>query len=57
MTCVPRRADVLGALAGLVDKSVVLRTDAEQARYRLLDTIYAKLGLSSRAQLTTWLAR
>jgi predicted ATPase/DNA-binding CsgD family transcriptional regulator len=34
-----QRADVLGALVGLVDKSVVLRTGDEQTRYRLLDTI------------------
>jgi predicted ATPase/DNA-binding CsgD family transcriptional regulator len=34
-----RGADVLAALVGLVDKSVVLRIDGERARYRLLDTI------------------
>ncbi|MFC6063673.1 LuxR C-terminal-related transcriptional regulator [Streptomyces ochraceiscleroticus] len=31
--------DVLEQLIGLVDKSVVLRIEAEQARYRLLDTL------------------
>ncbi|MFG3258848.1 ATP-binding protein [Streptomyces sp. NPDC048172] len=31
--------DVLEQLIGLVDKSVVLRTDEEPARYRLLDTL------------------
>ncbi len=33
------REDILPTLIGLVDKSVVLRTDDEAARYRLLDTI------------------
>jgi predicted ATPase/DNA-binding CsgD family transcriptional regulator len=33
------RAEVLPALVGLVDKSVVLRNGKEQARYWLLDTI------------------
>src|ERR1700733_11443481 len=33
------RADVLPALIGLVDKSVVLRPDEDEPRYRLLDTI------------------
>jgi len=33
------REDVLTGLAGLVDKSVVLRTDQDGARYRLLDPI------------------
>jgi non-specific serine/threonine protein kinase len=33
------RADVVDALVGLVDKSVVLRTGQGQTRYRLLDTI------------------
>lgn len=33
------RAEVLPALIGLVDKSVVLRPDEDEPRYRLLDTI------------------
>ncbi len=33
------RGDVLANLVGLVDKSVVLRVEGEQTRYRLLDTI------------------
>ncbi|HWG02441.1 MAG TPA: LuxR C-terminal-related transcriptional regulator [Trebonia sp.] len=33
------QADVLPALIGLVDKSVVLRAEDDDARYRLLDTI------------------
>jgi predicted ATPase/DNA-binding CsgD family transcriptional regulator len=33
------RGDVLANLVGLVDKSVVLRVDGEETRYRLLDTI------------------
>jgi len=33
------RADILPALIGLVDKSVVLRPGDDEARYRLLDTI------------------
>jgi len=33
------RAEVLPALIGLVDKSVVLRPDQDEPRYRLLDTI------------------
>jgi predicted ATPase/DNA-binding CsgD family transcriptional regulator len=33
------RAEILPALIGLVDKSVVLRPDEDEPRYRLLDTI------------------
>ena len=33
------REDILPTLIGLVDKSVVLRTDEDAARYWLLDTI------------------
>ena len=33
------RADILSALIGLVDKSVVLRPQEDEPRYRLLDTI------------------
>jgi predicted ATPase/DNA-binding CsgD family transcriptional regulator len=33
------RGDVLTSLVGLVDKSVVLRVEGEETRYRLLDTI------------------
>jgi predicted ATPase/DNA-binding CsgD family transcriptional regulator len=33
------KADILPALIGLVDKSVVLRGEVDDARYRLLDTI------------------
>ncbi|MGH3251573.1 MAG: ATP-binding protein [Trebonia sp.] len=33
------RADILPALIGLIDKSVVLRPPGNEARYRLLDTI------------------
>jgi len=33
------RGEILAALIGLVDKSVVLRPEKDEARYRLLDTI------------------
>jgi predicted ATPase/DNA-binding CsgD family transcriptional regulator len=44
------RGDVLAGLAGLVDKSVVLRTDQDGARYRLLDPVrsFAAARLAAR---------
>jgi non-specific serine/threonine protein kinase len=54
----PERAEVLPALYGLVDKSVVLRESPSSDRYRLLDTIREfgteRLAASGPAQNSRW---
>jgi non-specific serine/threonine protein kinase len=54
----PERAEVLQALYGLVDKSVVLRESPSSDRYRLLDTIREfgteRLPAFGPAQSTRW---
>ncbi|MBB4678961.1 ATP-binding protein [Crossiella cryophila] len=54
------RAEVLDALTGLVDKSVVTKdSDGHRARYRMLETIrqYGRDRLLAKAELTGWRRR
>ncbi|HEY6785967.1 MAG TPA: NB-ARC domain-containing protein [Trebonia sp.] len=55
----PERAEILAALIGLVDKSVVLREPLSDDRYRLLDTIreFGAEQLATSADEVRWRGR